>query len=236
MADYSTTVVIVNREKSPMLDLIYSYAQNSSWVMDPGYQIRPGESKALILAPRQAATEGRLGYRTFSGTTLNLYFTCTSRGNTVTATPDQLVGILKYNATGTPLVAAIFPAEDPSSTDVMPPHSATLTIRNGYSSPKLTRSSYKNDQGNWITRPRSEIPAQERDIFRLAAIGDVSEGRVVYRLEGGTELEIYFKCSSRDGNVVTATPGDLLAFDYHTWGDLNATGHVLEGAHRGVHH
>lgn len=105
----------------------------------------------------------------------------------------------------------------------------------------MTRSSYNNDQGKWVTRPRAEIPAEERDVFRLAANGgkarkdaslhlmltpprpaaDVSEGRVVYKLEGGTELEIYFKCSSREGNVVTVKPDQLLGFDYNSWGDLN---------------
>ncbi|GJE99744.1 hypothetical protein PsYK624_160150 [Phanerochaete sordida] len=234
MADYSTTVTIVNRENAQILDLVYSHADQGSWVIQPRDQVRRGESMTCMLVPGQAGTIGRVGYRTFSGTTIKLDFRCSSAGNSVTVSPNNLIGILKYNPTGSPLLAAIFPVEDSSVINSMPPNSSTISVRNGFgpAATTLTRSSSTAIRGNWVTRPRPEIPVAERDVFRLAAddfFSGTSEGRVTYRLEStGGMLEIYFKCSPDADNVVAVTPAEIVTVQYDRRGDLNATIHGLD--------
>ena len=53
-------------------------------------------------------------------------------------------------------------------TTAMADYSSNISVVNGYTSSKLTRMSYHALQGNWMTPPRSEIPATETDAFTLS--------------------------------------------------------------------
>ncbi|GJE99730.1 hypothetical protein PsYK624_160010 [Phanerochaete sordida] len=231
MSDYSSTVTIVNRAiKAHRLDVIYSHAHDGRWEMHPRMFIKPTGSDTFMVHSEPGGSGGRVGYKTVSGSVIEIRFRCGPEGNTVDVDAGRLIGAVTYNELGNPLLCAVSLVGDSSVSNTVPLGSATLYMQAGGGPPTLTCIGSSRLRGRWITQPRPVILADERDIIRLAPDKTgVAEGNVTWKLDNGGTVKVYFKCCARTGNVVEL-PNDQMniRLDFNTWGDLNAHMQLLQ--------